>query len=304
MFPAPAFDGHELLDSGGGEKLERFGPVVLRRPDPAALWRPRLSAAAWNAAHLRFERDASSGGRHGTWRPSPGAPDEARGKEPSWPVHFEECVFLVRPTPFKHVGLFPEQAANWGWIAARAGQLGRPRPRLLNLFGYTGSASLVALRAGYEVTHVDASKTSLAWARENLAASGHAPDAMRVLLDDALAFLRREVRRGHRYEALVMDPPHFGRGPKGETWQLEEHLQDLIAAARELLAERSYLILSTYAAGVTPLGLEGLFADLSAGELQVGELALCERSDPAGPARRLPTGCCARWWRGFERERP
>ena len=149
---------------------------------------------------------------------------------------------MLKPTAFKHVGLFPEQAANWDWLANKARGLG-DAPRLLNLFAYTGMASIVAAQSGYAVTHVDASKTSLAWARENAAASGLAGDAMRVVLDDALAFARREVRRGSRYAGILLDPPHHGRGPKGETWQLEEHLAPIIEACGELLEERAFLVL-------------------------------------------------------------
>ena len=299
VFDAPEFPEHELVDSGAGEKLERFGPVLLRRPDPQALWRPRLAPERWAAAHLAFERDPKSGGRHGSWRASADAPHEARGREPAWRVGFGGATFVVRPTPFKHVGLFPEQAANWVWLERATPGLGVARPRLLNLFGYTAAASVLALRQGWEVTHVDASKTSLAWARENLAASGLAEDAMRLVLDDARAFARREVRRGARYQGVLIDPPHHGRGPKGERWQFEEHLADLLEACAALLAERSFVVLSTYAIGSSPLAFANLLGELEGGTVEAGELALAER----GPgARRLPCGFCARWSRGFEVE--
>lgn len=297
VFDAPRFPDHELLDSGAGEKLERFGPVVLRRPDPQALWRPRLAPERWAAAHLAFERDPKSGGRSGSWRAHRDAPREARGSEPAWRVGFGGATFVVRPTPFKHVGLFPEQAANWVWLERATPRLGEQRPRLLNLFGYTAAASVLALRQGWEVTHVDASRTSLAWARENLAASGLAEDAMRLVLDDALAFARREVRRGARYQAVLLDPPHHGRGPKGERWQFEELLAELLDACAGLLAERALLVLSTYAIGSSPLAFANLLSELPGGAVEAGELALPESG--AG-ARRLPCGFCARWWRGFE----
>jgi 23S rRNA (cytosine1962-C5)-methyltransferase len=297
VFDAPAFPEHELVDSGDGEKLERFGAVLLRRPDPQALWRPRLAPERWAAAHLAFERDPDSGGRHGTWRAHPQAPPQARTAEPAWPVRFGEAVCIVRPTPFKHVGLFPEQAANWVWLRELTPALGEARPRLLNLFGYTAAASVVALQAGWEVTHVDASRTTLAWARENLAASGLPADAMRVVLDDATAFARREVRRGARYHGVLLDPPHHGRGPKGERWQFEEHLAGLLETCGELLAERACLVLSTYAIGSSPLAFANLLEALPGGRVSAGELALSE----SGPgARRLPCGFCARWWRGFD----
>lgn len=300
VFPHPRLVDHELLDSGAGEKLERFGPVVLRRPDPQALWRRRLAEREWQAAHLAFERDPRSGGQRGRWKVGPSAPSQAQGAPPCWRVRCgEDAVCLVKPTPFKHVGLFPEQAANWAWIRSAVSRLGAERPRLLNLFGYTGTASLLALRAGYEVTHVDASKTSLAWARENLAASGLARDAMRVLLEDALGFVRREERRGARYHAILLDPPHHGRGPKGERWQFEEHLAPLVEGCRALLEERSLLILSTYAIGSSPLAFANLLAELPGGRVEAGELALPE-SSASGASRLLPCGFCARFWRGFE----
>lgn len=297
VYEAPAFPEHQLVDSGGGEKLERFGAVLVRRPDPQALWRPRLEPETWAQAHLCFERDVQSGGRHGTWKVHPAAVPQARAAEPAWPVRFGDAVCIVRPTPFKHMGLFPEQAANWVWLKACTPALGEPRPRLLNLFGYTAMASIVALQAGWEVTHVDASRTTLAWARENLVASGLGEDAMRLVLDDAAAFARREVRRGARYHGVLLDPPHHGRGPKGERWQFEEHLAGLVEACEALLAERSFLVLSTYAIGSSPLAFANLLEAIPGGRVSAGELALSE----SGPgARRLPCGFCARWWRGFE----
>lgn len=297
VFQAPDFPEHELVDSGGGEKLERFGAVLLRRPDPQALWQPRLPPERWRDAHLSFERDPKSGGRHGTWRVHPQAPAQARGTDPAWPVRFARTVCIVRPTPFKHVGLFPEQAANWVWLQSATASLGEARPRLLNLFGYTAAASIVALQEGWEVTHVDASRTTLAWARENLAASGLAEDAMRLVLDDAAAFARREARRGARYHGVLLDPPHHGRGPKGERWQFEEHLAGLIEACAALLAKRSFLVLSTYAIGSSPLAFANVLGELPGGRVSAGELAL---SESGANARQLPCGFCARWWRGFE----
>jgi 23S rRNA (cytosine1962-C5)-methyltransferase len=301
VFPHPPLADHELLDSGEGEKLERFGPVVVRRPDPQALWRKRRSAEEWQAAHLAFERDPESGGKRGRWRPSEQAPREARGPAAAWKVRCGDATCVVKPTPFKHLGLFPEQASNWQWLRSSRAGLGAERPRLLNLFGYTGTASLLALRAGFEVTHVDASKASLAWARENLAASGLAADSMRVLLDDALGFVQREQRRGARYHAILLDPPHHGRGPRGERWQLEEHLAPLVEGCGALLEERALLVLSTYAVGSSPLSFANLLAELRGGSVAAGELAVPESLSGRAP-RLLPCGFCARFWRGFEPE--
>lgn len=294
-FPHPAFPDYALLDSGGGEKLERFGGRTLRRPDPQALWRPRLPEADWRRADLAFVRDPATGGRAGDWEPGPGA---ARDAEAEWACRYGDATFLIRPTPFKHVGLFPEQAANWAFVAERRDALDEARPRLLNLFGYTGAASVLAVQAGYEVTHVDASKTAVQWARDNAAASGLPRDAMRVICDDALAFARREVRRGARYHGIYIDPPHYGRGPKGEKWQFEEGIAALIEAAGSLLAPVSFLILSTYAIGTSPLALAGLLGAVAGGRVESGELALPE-AGPAGEARLLPAGFCARLTRGL-----
>jgi 23S rRNA (cytosine1962-C5)-methyltransferase len=291
-FDAPAWSDYALLDSGGGEKLERFGAVVLRRPDPQALWRRALGPEAWEAAELVFVRESDRGGR---WEPAPHASAAARRGE--WALGFEAARFLVRPTPFKHLGVFPEQATNWCWARALHAAFGAPRPKLLNLFGYSGVASVLAAQAGYEVTHVDASKSAIAWTRDNAQASGLAPDALRVLVDDALGLARREARRGARYSVVLLDPPHYGRGPKGETWQFEDHMAELLEAVRGLLAERAAVALSTYAIGCSPLTLANLLSDLGAGEVAASELAL----HGAPGLRALPAGFCARWWRGLER---
>jgi len=287
-FVPPAFEGHALVDCGAGERLERFGRFTLRRPDPRALWARRRDEARWQDADWTFERDPRSGGQRGRWLDRSG-----REGEPRWTLRWRDVSFIVRPTPFKHVGVFPEQAANWELLASVLA--GRERPRVLNLFGYSGIASLVALARGAEVTHVDASRSALAWVTENREASGLGEHGLRLILDDAAAFARREVRRGSRYDAVVLDPPHHGRGPKGQAWQLEEHLDALLASVVELVAERALVILSTYAVTTSPLGLANLCARLGDGRLEVGELALREEG-PDG--RALPCGFAARWSRG------
>jgi len=286
LFEPESFPDHELLDSGEGEKLERYGERLLVRPDPQALWRRRVPER-WREADLVFVRESDRGGRF----------EARRGgrADAEWSVGFDGARFLLRPTPFKHVGLFPEQATNWRWTLARLAERG-PRPRLLNLFGYTGAASVLAARQGAEVTHVDASKSVLSWVRDNAALSGLPEDGLRIVLEDALLFARREARRGARYEGILLDPPHYGRGPKGEKWQLETGLAPLLEACAELLAERSFLCLSTYAVGYSPLSLANLLSDLEGGEVEAGELGLTE-TGAAGPARVLPCGFCARWSR-------
>ncbi|MED6334186.1 MAG: RsmD family RNA methyltransferase [Planctomycetota bacterium] len=291
-FSHPSFPDHALLDSGGGEKLERFGGVVLRRPDPQALWRKRLGAQ-WESADLSFVRESDRGGR---WERGESAAVSLREDGASWTVSYAPVQLVIRPTPFKHVGLFPEQAANWELVRRSRPLFGEAPPHLLNLFGYTGAASVLAAAAGWRVTHVDASRTALTWLRENLDASGLEDAPVRLLLEDALTFARRELRRGSRYEGILLDPPHHGRGPKGERWQLEEHLAPLVEVAGQLCAERSFLVLSTYAVGFSPLAFENLLSELPGGRVEVGELAVPE----AEGGRLLPAGFCARWWRGID----
>jgi len=288
VFPIVPLAEYRLLDSGSGEKLERFGPRTLRRPDPQALWRPRLAERDWNAADARFVRETDRGGH---WVDGKGRvlPHELR-----WKCRLLDGTFWIQPTPFKHVGAFPEQATNWQLLREHAGSFGTPAPKLLNLFGYTGVASVLASLAGYQVTHVDASKAALSWVADNAEASGLTGQRIRWVLDDALAFAQREVRRGSRYQVILLDPPHYGRGPKGQKWQLEEHLAPLVEAAGQLLAEQALLVLSTYAVGYSPLAFANLFEAFGDGAIEAGELALAESDSP----RLLPAGFCARYWKG------
>ncbi len=303
IFPHPPFAAYALLDSGNGEKLERFGRFTLRRPDPQALWRPRLAAEEWTRrAELVFMRESDRGGR---WERRGGAVSE------EWEVEVavgwtEPACLVIRPTPFKHVGLFPEQAVNWAWVEERRAALA-PRlpegaaPRLLNLFGYTGAASVFAAKSGWEVTHVDASRTSLDWAAENARASGLDASAIRWMLDDALAFARRDVRRGQRYHGILADPPSYGRGPKGEKWELDHGLAPLLEACSSLLEpiSGSFTVLSAYAVGYSPLAFANMLRDFGPGTIETGELALPEEQSPGarGAPRLLPCGFCARFTR-------
>ena len=304
VFPAPPFADHALLDSGLGQKLERFGEVVLARPDPQALWRPRLPRATWEQADLTFERESDRGGR---WRTRPGLVGPLGREDAEWHIGFERAQLVVRPTPFKHVGVFPEQAPNWDLVARAVrvlrAELGEP-PRVLNLFGYTGAASVLAALEGASVTHVDASRASLTWTTDNAAASGLGRNALRVICDDALAFAARDVRRGATYHVVLLDPPHYGRGPKGEVWRFEEGFAPLLEAVAQLLAERALLVLSTYAIGYSPLAFTNVLAELPGGTVEAGELALREVERPGLPSRFLPAGFCARWWRGVTLEPP
>jgi len=295
VFPPVPVEGYTLLDSGHGEKLERFGEWVLRRPDPQAMWRPRLDPDAWAFADLAFVRESDRGGR---WEPGP------RGRAPpedGWSLEHDGAQLVVRPTPFKHVGLFPEQACNWAFTAERLAGLrsddpGDPRPRVLNLFAYTGAATVFAARAGAFVTHVDASKPSMRWAKDNALRTGLPGDAVRWIQDDALEFAQRELRRGKRYEAVLLDPPPYGRSPDGKRWEFETGIVPLLEAVAALLADTpgAFCVLSCYAVGTSPLAFANMLAELGPGRVDAGELALPE----ADGARALPAGLCGRWVRG------
>ena len=278
----PAKD-YELLDSGEEEKLERYGAYMLARPDPQALWEKKLPDSVWAAADARFVRK----GREGEWTVKPAVPKE-------WEVVFGGLQLLIKPTSFKHTGLFPEQEPNWTWLRETITVAGRP-VSVLNLFGYTGGATLVAAQAGANVVHVDASKTAVAWARENAVRSGLADESIRWIVEDVLFFIRREIKRGSRYDLIIMDPPAFGHGPKDELWKIEEHLLELMKLCKELLTKKPLGIqMSGYAAGYSPLAfaynLEP-FVEKYGGSLEYGDLTIEEK----GSGRLLPCGIFARW---------
>jgi 23S rRNA (cytosine1962-C5)-methyltransferase len=264
-----------LVDSGGGRKLERCGPYSLVRPEPQCLWRPRLDEAAWAGADAVF--DPSDEDEAGRWRFARAAPD-------AWPMTWRDVKFLGRFTAFRHLGYFPEQAANWAWLDEHL----RPRPglKLLNLFGYTGVASLVCAAAGAAVTHVDASKKAIGWARENAELSNLTDRPIRWICEDARRYVQREVRRGVQYDGIILDPPKYGRGPNGEVWRLFEGLPELLNLCVGLLApDASFVILNAYAERVSGLSLASLLGEAMAGHrgrIDWGELALMEEAGDRG----------------------
>jgi len=276
---------YELIDSGGGRKLERFGALRVVRPEPQCLWTPRLSEADWTRVDAVFDPDGEED--EGRWR--------CAGPLPApFPLAWDGVRFLARLTPFRHLGFFPEQAANWAWIAEQLAAATRPA-RLLNLFGYTGVASLVSARAGASVTHVDASRRSVGWARENAALSDLADRPIRWLAEDARKWVEREARRGAAYEAIVLDPPKYGRGPGGEIWRLLEDLPGLAHGLARLLSPgASFVLINAYADRISGLALAGLLADALAGRggrIAWGELALAE----ADGGRGIGASFFARW---------
>jgi 23S rRNA (cytosine1962-C5)-methyltransferase len=272
-----------LVDSGNSRKLERYGPYRFVRPEPQALWSPRL--AEWDADGEFVPGSDDEGG--GRWQFMREVPAEG------WPLAWNELRFTAQCTPFRHLGFFPDMAPVWEWMRRQLS--GRTDAQTLNLFGYTGVGSLALSGCG-PVTHVDASKKSVAQARENAALSGKAERPIRWLVDDAAKFAAREVRRGSRYHGIILDPPKFGRGPKNETWRLEEGLPPLIADCRRLLDENSrFLFLTVYAVRMSSFALAGLLSEHFAGlpgGIEHGELAVREEGEGS---RLLPTAIFARW---------
>jgi 23S rRNA (cytosine1962-C5)-methyltransferase len=277
------WDGYALLDSGRRRKLERFGSHVLVRSEPKAWWEPALPDAEWALAHAVYEDDRD-------WRIKPGIHRE-------WSMHWRELALQARLTDAsKHVGVFPEQSPHLEFIQWQGHRLMGKKLNLLNLFSYTGVSTLAAASAGFSVTHVDASKPAVAWARHNQELSGLTRAPIRWILDDALKFVRREVRRGVRYDALVLDPPSFGRGPAGEVWKVETNLPELLALCRQALVEKPlFVLLTLYNLEASSLMLGNLLRQMMhgmPGRLSIGELALAAEN-PVG--RLLPLSLWGRW---------
>ncbi len=285
-----SWSDYALLDSGGGRKLERYGPYTVVRPEPQCLWTPRLSAARWAAADAVF--DPTDDDEAGNWR-------FREGPKESWPLAWGPVTFHGRFTAFRHLAFFPEQAANWAFLqgAVQAAREDGGQPRVLNLFGYTGVASLVMAAAGAAVTHVDASKKAVAWARENAELSALTDRPIRWITEDARKYVQREVRRGSRYEGIILDPPKYGRGPDGQVWRLFDDLPELAGLCAELLSESAqFLVLNAYAERISGPALAGLLAEKLAGrggQIAWGELAL---EEDAGD-RAIGMSFFARWTR-------
>ncbi|GAB4492189.1 MAG: class I SAM-dependent rRNA methyltransferase [Anaerolineales bacterium] len=292
LLESPRWQDYELLDTGDGLKLERFGRYVFVRPEAQAMWRKSLPAALWGDVHGVFQPSSEESGGH--W--------ELKKKvSERWEMRYTlEAVsaplrFHVMTTPGRHLGVFPETAAHWDWYAGLIAEARRPL-KVLNLFGYTGLASLACAAAGAQVTHVDASKKSVTWGRENQTLSGLDDKPIRWMVDDALKFVEREARRGAQYEGILLDPPKFGRGPKGEVWEVYKALPALLQACRAILAPRPlFVALTVYAVRASALHLQQSLAEMLAdfgGEFDAGELV----SRESGPAQRLLSHAVyARW---------
>lgn len=285
MWVADNWKDYELIDTSDGERLERWGKYTLVRPDPQVIWSSRRGEE-WQRADASYKRSRSGGG---AW---------SQNRLPaSWNVNYGPLGlrFLIKPMGFKHTGLFPEQAANWDWFSRLIASAGRPI-RVLNLFAYTGGATVAAAKAGASVVHVDAAKGMVAQAKENAALSGLSDAPIRYIVDDCRKFTEREIRRGNRYDAVIMDPPSYGRGPGGETWKLEENIGDLVELTSRVLSDEPlFFLINSYTTGLSPLTMRYLL-DLNVrsrfgGESDAGELAL--------PVKRsgsyLPCGASVRW---------
>lgn len=283
MFVANSWKDYVLLDCGDGEKYEQWGDVKLLRPDPQAIW-PMGKLDRIDAHYIR----SKSGG--GAW-------DYGKQLPENWMIHWNELSFVVRPTGFKHTGLFPEQAVNWAWMQSCIRTIKRP-VRVLNLFAYTGGATLACLSAGAEVVHVDAAKGMVAWAKENAAASGLADCSVRWIIDDALKFVLREARRERQYDAIIMDPPSYGRGPNGEMWKIEQSLYPLVEACMDILSDDPlFFLLNTYTTGLAASVLGGVL-QLSIGQRFGGKIVAEEVVLPVKNRDIvLPCGSSGRWFR-------
>ena len=279
----PHWEDYELIDSGDFEKLERFGRYITRRPEPQAIWQKSLTEDEWRRmATASFRREGGSEER-GRWSLAPQQPEQWRISQR---VGDKKITLRLGLTSFKHVGVFPEQAENWNFIFESVKGLqkgGIQRPKVLNMFAYTGGASLAAAAAGAEVTHVDSVKQCISWARENMEESRL--EGIRWVVEDALKFARREVKRGHRYEGIILDPPAYGRGPEGEKWVLEQNIVEMLSLCAELLQEGGFLVLNLYSMGLSALLAKSAVNQLIANPKweQFGELYFTDRAGKSLP---------------------
>ena len=285
MRAADKWIDYELIDTSRGERLERWGDILLIRPDPQILWDTPRKDPRWKQAHARYHRSNTGGGQWERYRPIPD----------SWQIAYGDLQFALKPMGFKHTGLFPEQAVNWDKMAELIKKENRP-VKVLNLFGYTGAATLACVAAGAHVTHVDASKGMVAWGKENAVSSGLADKPMRWLVDDCVKFVQREQRRGNTYDGILMDPPSYGRGPGGEVWKLEEQVYPLVAECVKLLSDDPlFFLINSYTTGLSPSVMQYVLGTLLpkniGGTLSADEIGL----PVTASGMVLPCGATAMW---------
>jgi 23S rRNA (cytosine1962-C5)-methyltransferase len=284
MWIANQWKDYEVIDTSTGEKLERWGDYILVRPDPQVIWNTPMNNAGWRKKNGHYHRSVKGGGEWEFWN----LPEE-------WSIHYKELTFHLKPFSFKHTGLFPEQAVNWDWFSELIRNAGRPI-KVLNLFAYTGGATLSAAKAGANVTHVDASKGMVAWAKENAAASGLKDAPIRWLVDDCVKFVEREIRRGNQYDAIIMDPPSYGRGPKGEIWKIEESIYPFIELTTQILTDKPlFYLVNSYTTGLQPAVLtymiQTALVPRFGGVVESSEIGLPVSSN----GLVLPCGASGRW---------
>ena len=283
MWIADNWKDYEILDTSKGEKLERWGDYLLVRPDPQVIWITPKVQPCWKKKNGHYHRSKKGGGE---W--------EFFHLPEQWSIHYKDLTFHLKPFSFKHTGLFPEQAANWDWFSDKIQNAGRP-VKVLNLFAYTGGATLAAAKAGASVTHVDASKGMVTWAKENAAASGLKDAPIRWLVDDCVKFVQREIRRGNHYDAIIMDPPSYGRGPKGEIWKIEESIHPFIQLCVSLLSDHPlFFLVNSYTTGLAPAVLTYMLCT------ELKKFSGCVESQEIGlPVTStglvLPCGASGRW---------
>ena len=284
MWVADHWKDYEVIDTSKGEKLERWGKYILLRPDPQVLWDTPKKNPAWKHLNAHYHRSNKGGGE---W--------EFFDLPEQWSIHYRDLTFHLKPFSFKHTGLFPEQAANWDWFSDLIKNANRP-VKVLNLFAYTGGATCAAAKAGASVTHVDASKGMVTWAKENAQASGLADAPIRWIVDDCVKFVEREIRRGNHYDAIIMDPPSYGRGPKGEIWKIEEKIHPFIALCEKLLSDDPlFFLVNSYTTGLAPAVLTYLISTevvaKHGGTVTSDEIGLPVSSN----GLILPCGAAGRW---------
>lgn len=287
MWTADAWKDYEVIDTSGGEKLERWGDYILVRPDPQVIWDTPRTDRRWKQKNGHYHRSSKGGGEWEFFQ----LPEE-------WCIRYRELTFRLKPFSFKHTGLFPEQAANWDWFSSiikERKKAGQP-VKVLNLFAYTGGATLAAAKAGAAVTHVDASKGMVSWAKENAAASGLSDAPIRWLVDDCVKFVEREIRRGNTYDAIIMDPPSYGRGPKGEIWKIEESIFPFLRLTAQILSKDAcFFLINSYTTGLQPAVLSYMLQTVITpqfgGHVEAGEIGLPVSSN----SLILPCGASGRW---------
>ncbi len=286
MWIADEWKDYEVLDCSGGEKLERWGKYILVRPDPQVIWNTPRDSKSWQTYNARYARSKTGGG---AW--------VAKKLPEKWDIHYKELTFQVKPMNFKHTGVFPEQATNWDWAMEKIRHAKR-EISVLNLFAYTGGATLACAAAGASVCHVDAARGMVSWARENATASGLENRPIRWIVDDCAKFVEREIKRGRRYDAIIMDPPSYGRGPSGEIWKIEKNLFDFVKLCTDVLSENPlFVLINSYTTGLAPSVVgyisDSLFSAKYGGHTNCDELGL--------PVTRsglvLPCGAAGRWTR-------